>query len=204
MSASFDDARNTYWDGRFKRNTVKLLPGEYHSTTGDEMLVTVLGSCVAACIRDTRSGIGGMNHFLLPEQRNSNDKQNFAETYDNSVTRYGDLAMEMLINDIVARGGDRKYFEAKIFGGAQMFESSMQIGARNIEFVKEYLDFEAISIVSEDVAGTQGRKVYYIPETGEIFLKRIVSLHNNTIEKREAKYLRKARETKTEAEIDFF
>lgn len=201
--ASFNDAKNTYWDGRFKRNTVKLLPGEYHSTTGAEMLVTVLGSCVAACIRDVRSGIGGMNHFLLPEQRNSQG-QNFAESYDSSVTRYGDLAMEMLINDIIGRGGDRKYFEAKVFGGAQMFQSSMQIGQRNIEFVKEYLQVEAIPICSQDVAGTQGRKVYYIPETGEIFLKRIVSLHNNTIEQREAKYLRKARETKTEAEIDFF
>jgi len=202
--SSFHDAKNTYWDGRFKRNTVKLLPGEYHSTKGDEMLVTVLGSCVAACIRDARSGIGGMNHFLLPEQRNSENKKNFAESYDSSVTRYGDLAMEMLINDIIRRGGDRKYFEAKVFGGAQMFESSMQIGQRNIEFVREYLDFESIPINSEDVAGKQGRKVYYIPETGEIFLKRIVSLHNNTIEQREAKYLRQAKETKTEAEIDFF
>jgi len=168
------------------------------------MLVTVLGSCVAACIRDTKSGIGGMNHFLLPEQTNKDKSQGWAESYDSSETRYGDLAMEMLINDIISRGGDRKYFEAKIFGGAQMFESSMKIGQRNIEFVRDYLKFESISINSQDVAGTQGRKVYYIPETGEIFLKRIVSLHNNTIEKREVKYLRQARETKTEAEIDFF
>lgn len=202
--SSFHDARNTYWDGRFKRNTVKLLPGEYHATVGKEMLVTVLGSCVAACIRDAKRGIGGMNHFLLPEQKNKDKSQGWVESYDSSETRYGDLAMEMLINDIIRRGGDRKNFEAKIFGGAQMFESSMQIGLRNIEFVRAYLKFESIAISSEDVAGTQGRKIYYIPETGEIFLKRIVSLHNNTIEKREAQYLRQARATKTEAEIDFF
>jgi len=200
--SSFHDAKTSYWDGRFKRNTIKLLPGEYHTTKGKEMLVTVLGSCVAACIRDTRNGIGGMNHFLLPEQKNK--KSNWAENYEEAGTRYGDLAMEILINDIIKRGGDRKNFEAKIFGGAQMFESNMRVGERNIEFVSKYLKFESIPVVSNDVAGTHGRKVYFIPSTGDIFMKRIKSIHNDTIEVREKRYLKEAKETKTEAEIDFF
>jgi chemotaxis protein CheD len=203
---SFHDAVNTYWDPRFKRHTIKLLPGEYHTTKGAELLVTVLGSCISACIRDTKSGIGGMNHFLLPVQKNNTrkDESSWAKSYDSSETRYGDLAMEMLINDIIKRGGDRKYFEAKIFGGAQMFESTMRVGDRNIEFVSKYLDFESIPISSNDTGGRQGRKLYYIPQTGEVFLKRIISVHNNTIEKREKQYMKTAKESRTEAEIDFF
>jgi len=202
--SEFHDAKNTYWDPRFKRHTVKLLPGEYHTTKGNELLVTVLGSCVSACIRDTKSGIGGMNHFLLPEQNNRHQNTTWAEAYDSSETRYGDLAMEILINDILKRGGDRQYFEAKIFGGAQMFESSMEIGKRNIEFVSKYLKYESIRISSNDVGGIYGRKIYYIPQTGDIFLKRIINVKNKTIEKREKKYLQQAKQTRTEAEIDFF
>ena len=201
---SFHDAVNTYWDPRFKRHTVKLLPGEYHTTKGAELLVTVLGSCVSACIRDTKSGIGGMNHFLLPEQKNKPQSTSWAESYDNSETRYGDLAMEILINDIIKRGGDRQYFEAKIFGGAQMFVSNMRVGDRNIEFVSDYLKYESISVSTQDTGGKQGRKLYYIPQTGDVFLKRIVSLHNNTIENREKKYMKEATSSRTEAEIDFF
>ena len=202
--SEFHDAKNTYWDPRFKRHTVKLLPGEYHTTKGKELLVTVLGSCVSACIRDTKSGIGGMNHFLLPEQNNRHQNTTWAEAYESSETRYGDLAMEILINDIIKRGGERQYFEAKIFGGAQMFESSMEIGKRNIEFVSDYLKYESIRITSNDVGGIYGRKIYYIPQTGDIFLKRIINIKNKTIEKREKKYLQQAKQTRTEAEIDFF
>jgi len=202
--SEFHDAKNTYWDPRFKRNTVKLLPGEYHTTKGKELLVTVLGSCVSACIRDTKSGIGGMNHFLLPEQNNRHQNTTWAEAYDSSETRYGDLAMEILINDILKRGGDRQFFEAKIFGGAQMFKSSMEIGKRNIDFVSEYLKYESIRIASNDVGGIYGRKIYYIPQTGDIFLKRIINVKNKTIELREKKYLQEAKQSRTEAEIDFF
>ncbi|MFK5892283.1 MAG: chemoreceptor glutamine deamidase CheD, partial [Pseudomonadota bacterium] len=158
----------------------------------------------SACIRDTKSGIGGMNHFLLPEQNNKHNNTTWAEAYESSETRYGDLAMEILINDIIKRGGERQYFEAKIFGGAQMFESSMEIGKRNIEFVSKYLKYESIRIASNDVGGRYGRKIYYIPQTGDIFLKRIINIKNKTIENREKKYLQEAKKSRTEAEIDFF
>lgn len=200
----FHDAVTTYWDPRFKRHTVKLLPGEYHTTKGEELLVTVLGSCVSACIRDVKNGVGGMNHFLLPEKKNRHKNISWAESYESAETRYGDLAMEILINDIIKRGGERQYFEAKIFGGAQMFTSSMRVGDRNIEFVADYLKYESIKVTRQDTGGNLGRKLYYIPKTGQAFLKRITSIHNNTIEKREEKYLKQAKESRTEAEIDFF
>jgi len=201
--ARFNDAKNIYWDNRFKRQTVKLLPGEFHTSTNGEMIVTVLGSCVAACIRDKSTGIGGMNHFLLPIQASSTQSTPWPESYLNDDARYGDLAMELLINDIIKRGGRRQYLEAKFFGGAQMFESSLEIGQRNVAFVREYLTFESISIRSHDVNGRYGRKVYFIPETGDVYVKRINNLHNSTIEERERKYLRDAQKERKDATINF-
>lgn len=193
-----------YWDHRFQRSTIKLLPGDFDVVSGEEMLVTVLGSCVAACIRDTQSGIGGMNHFLLPTERKNKRTQNWHD-YDSEITRYGDLAMEQLINKIINLGGKRENLEAKIFGGARMFKTSLSdIGSQNIAFVIEYLKTEKITIVKQDVAGTNARKIYYIPSTGDVFLKRITHTNNDTIEVREREYLNEAKSARTEADISFF
>ncbi len=193
-----------YWDHRFKRNTIKLLPGDFDVVHGPEMLVTVLGSCVAACIRDTKSGIGGMNHFLLPTEKKNKNATEWND-YNSAATRYGDLAMEQLINKIVAMGGKRENFEAKIFGGARMFETSFSdIGAKNIEFVTKYLKIEKIRTLSHDTAGNHARKIYYIPESGEVYLKRITNTNNDTIKNREYKYLSEARKARTTADISFF
>ena len=193
-----------YWDPRFERHTIKLLPGDFDVISGEEMMVTVLGSCIAACIRDKDSHIGGMNHFLLPTDTKIK-KSNQWHNYDSSVTRYGDFAMEVLINRIIAMGGKRPNLEAKIFGGARMFNTSLSdVGAQNIEFVQEYLKTESIKVVSRDTGGENARKVYYIPSTGEVFLKRINRVNNNTIELREMRYLKQAKSTRTTAEISFF
>ena len=113
--------------------------------------------------------------------------------------------MEQLINKIISMGGKREYLEAKIFGGGRMFDSGMSdIGTQNIEFVKEYLKTESIKIIKRDTGGDHARKVYYIPSTGEVFLKRINRINNNTIELRERKYLKQAKTTRTTAEISFF
>ena len=193
-----------YWDHRFERQTIKLLPGDFDVSAGDEMMVTVLGSCVAACIRDKKLGIGGMNHFLLPTDSKVKQKNQW-QNYNSSVTRYGDFAMEVLINKIISMGGSRSNLEAKIFGGARMFNTSLSdVGAQNIEFVQQYLKTESINIVSRDLGGENARKVYYIPSTGEVFLKRINRVNNNTIELREMRYLKKAKSTRTTAEISYF
>lgn len=193
-----------YWDHRFQRHTIKLLPGDFDVVAGEQMLVTVLGSCIAACIRDKKKLIGGMNHFLLPTDRKIQIPAQVLN-YDNAATRYGDLAMERLINDIIARGGTRENFEAKIFGGSRMFNTSMSdVGDQNIQFVKSYLKTEGIRVSKEDLGGDLARKVYYIPSTGEVFLKRINKVRNNTIELREISYLKKAKSSRTTAQIDFF
>ena len=192
-----------YWDHRFQRHTIKLLPGDFDVVSGAEMMVTVLGSCVAACIRDSKNLIGGMNHFLLPTDTKIKQPQQW-HNYDLSATRYGDLAMEQLINKIIGMGGRRENLEAKIFGGGKMFNSGLSdIGTQNIEFVKEYLKTEGIKIIKRDTGGDHARKVYYIPSTGEVFLKRINRINNNTIELRERKYLKQAKTTRTTAEISY-
>ena len=135
-----------------------VLPGEHLVTDSPQATVsTLLGSCVAACIRDKRTGFGGLNHFLLPG------------TEDKQSARYGAYAMEVLINDILSRGAYRGDLEAKVFGGGEVIDTgaSLRIGQRNAEFVREYLSGESIPIMAEDVGGTRGRRVFYIPATGK-------------------------------------
>lgn len=148
-------------DGTTQEDIIKIPPGGFYVTTDDnEVLTTVLGSCVSACIRDPFANVGGMNHFLLPEgERNQAPLSN--------VTRFGNYAMETLINEILSRGGVRNRLEIKIFGGGEMFESSMAIGGHNVEFVENYLRNEGIPIAAKHVGGQQARRLQYWPLSGK-------------------------------------
>lgn len=157
-----------YFDRQFSRNAIKILPGEYLATREDLALVTVLGSCVAACIRDPIANVGGMNHFMLPDAESSgNGNANSA--------RYGSFAMEVLVNEILKRGGKRDRLEAKVFGGGNVLRgfTSNQVGTRNVSFVKEYLDLERIPVVAADLGHNYARKVCYLPLSGQAFMRRL-------------------------------
>lgn len=144
---------------------VKIGPGDYYVTSAaDEMLVTILGSCVAVCMRDPVLGIGGMNHFLLAESA-SGDWGGV-----HAVTRYGNHAMETLINDIIALGGLRTRFEVKMFGGGHVIDSSMAIGQKNVEFAERYLENEGMPIAAKHVGGYHPRRIHYFPQTGKVQL----------------------------------
>lgn len=193
-----------YWDGRFRRNAVKLLPGDYYANDGTEMIVTVLGSCVSACIQDRKFKIGGMNHFMLPMDASySRSNHHVAITDDSAAARYGNVAMERLINEIIKLGGNRLNMQAKIFGGARITNAKIDIGEDNIEYVREYLDMEGINVVSEDVGGTLPRKVYYIPSTNEVFIKKIQWMNNDTIVSREEHYMETLQKKDTDGEVFF-
>lgn len=178
---------NRYWDTAHDMAAAKILPGEYYVTASTELVTTVLGSCVSACIRDRVFGIGGMNHFMLPISTDGKG-WNGAEDMISTATRYGNYAMEHMINDILKHGGHKRHLEAKIFGGGRMMAALSDVGARNIEFVREYLKVEGIPLLSESVGDIYPRKVIYIPETGKVFVKRLKHLHNDTIIKRETDY----------------
>ena len=177
---------NRYWDKNNDSFSAKILPGEYYVTIRDEWVVTVLGSCVSACIRDRRLKVGGMNHFMLPDGSSQVDRT------DNGVisesARYGNFAMEHLINDILKQGGSRRRLEVKLTGGGKIISNMSDIGLRNIEFVRQYLQTEGIAIVSEDLGDVYPRKVQYNPATGRLRVKKLRSMHNRTILEREQQY----------------
>jgi chemotaxis protein CheD len=191
---------NLYYDRHFNMDAAKILPGEYYVTTRDMLVVTVLGSCVSACLRDKTNGIGGMNHFMLPHS--DNDPQNPVST----SARYGTYAMEMLINHLTKLGAKRSNFEAKVFGGGNVLRgfTVSNVGARNADFVLDFLRTEKINIVAEDLLDIYPRKVYYFPKTGRVLIKKLKGVHNNTIVEREKDYESRLDYAKMEGDVELF
>lgn len=183
--------------------TAKILPGEYYVTCEDEIIGTVLGSCVSACIRDTVLGIGGMNHFMLPSRLNSIEMHTTVNQISEAAC-YGNYAMENLINDILKIGGQRKHLEVKLFGGARVVGGLSDIGEKNCDFVREYLKTEAMHIAAEDLRGDQARKIIFYPRTGRVRVKWLRSLHNDTIVRREKNYRKSIEQSRIEGEITLF
>jgi len=151
-----------FYDAFFKNDAVKILPGEYFVYREDILIMTTLGSCIAACLWDREARVGGMNHFMLPEG-------------DSDTGRYGSYAMELLINEMMKLGATRATMEAKVFGGGQVIDgmSTMNIGERNTNFVIDYLKTERIPIMAKDVQGPYPRKVCFLPASGKAMVKRL-------------------------------
>lgn len=193
-------APNLYYDNAFDIDAAKILPGEYYVTKRDMVLVTVLGSCVAACIRDCISGMGGMNHFMLPE----------AGAEDTGLTgtamRYGSYAMEIMINQLLKMGAKRGNLEAKLFGGASVLKglTVVNVGERNADFAQRYLQREGIAIASQDLLDVYPRKVYFFPATGRVLVKRLLSMHNETITERERTYRARINQEQIQGDIELF
>jgi chemotaxis protein CheD len=174
-----------FWEPDTQRWTVKILPGEYYVTRSDEAITTVLGSCISACIRDPVKRIGGMNHFMLPEDNSARD----SNTPVVLATRYGSNAMESLINDVLKLGGLRDRLEIKIFGGGRVLAAMTDIGARNIEFVRNYLSIEGLRMNAQDVGGEQPRKVVYYATEGRARVRKLRPIENRGVSDREKLYL---------------
>ena len=179
------DKINRYWDKQRSIHAAKILPGEYYVTRANELVTTVLGSCVSACIRDPINRVGGMNHFMLPMK----DSRSQSSQVDvSAAARYGNVAMEYLINAILKYGGKRKNLEFKIFGGGRVLAQMTDVGERNIKFIRQYLRTEGFRVAAEDTGDIYPRKVVYNPFTGKASVKKLRSAHNNTISSRELKY----------------
>jgi len=191
-------ARNVYYDRTHEIDAAKLLPGEYYVSTRGYLLVTVLGSCVAACIRDVRMGIGGMNHFMLPDT-DSTDPSSIG-------ARYGTYAMEVLINHLLKLGARRENLEAKVFGGGNVLPGLVQanVGHKNAAFVVEYLGTERIRIAARDLADVHPRKVYYFPASGRALIKRLRNLHNDTVFERETDYRKRLQQAPAAGDVELF
>lgn len=177
MSTGLDSvASHHYFDREFGIEAVKLLPGEYYVTSKDMVLTTVLGSCVSACVRDTTAGIGGMNHFMLPNDADQASRDTAA------AMRYGAYAMEMLLNELIKAGARRERLEAKVFGGGAVLANMtmLNIGDRNAEFVLRYLQLEQVRVASQDLRGELPRRINYFPGSGRVTVRKLVK-HNDVL-----------------------
>jgi chemotaxis protein CheD len=189
------------WNDTYGAYSARLKPGEFYVTTNDEGIYTTLGSCISACMRDRVSGIGGMNHFMLPA---SVEEEGWKAAGLGSATRYGNFAMEYLINEILKNGGSRKNLEVKLFGGGCIIAKMSNVGMRNIVFARDYIKAESLCVTSEDLGDIFPRMVVYFPSTGKVRVKRLRSLHNNTVVEQETNYLQAIEATPVSGDIELF
>lgn len=189
------------WNTTYEAYAARLLPGEYYVTVNNEGVYTTLGSCISACIRDRVSGIGGMNHFMLPAAA---DSDGWRSTSLSAATRYGNFAMEHLINVILKNGGRRENLEVKLFGGGRILANMTDVGMRNIAFARDYIATEGLRVTAEDVGDVYPRMVVYFPATGKVRVKRLRSLHNNVIAEEETRYLSTIENKPVGGEIELF
>lgn len=184
MNAVEKDQSVAYYDERVRGMTVYVLPGHHYAqASGDNSISTLLGSCVAVCIKDRDLPIGGLNHFLLPGSEGDPSQQS---------ARYGVYAMEILINSLIKMGARKSNMEAQIFGGARVIATSGResVGQKNCEFVRDYLGSEQIRIRSADVGGDRARRIYFFPATGRVQVLNVSQQDNTEVNRNETRISR--------------
>lgn len=194
---------NQHFSRRFERNVVIIHPGEYFVSRDDLVISTVLGSCVAVALHDPHAQIGGMNHFMLPGEIRS--RQVFAE----ESARYGLYAMELLINELMKAGADRRNLVAKVFGGGHVLHhnADSSIPDSNAEFAMVFLETERIPVATSDLGGNEARKLFFFPRTHKVLLKRFGGPKVESVEREEETYLSKLRtrdKRRTEGDVTLF
>ena len=192
-----------YWDQPHGCFVARVLPGEFYVTRHAEAVSTVLGSCVSACIRDTRLNVGGMNHFMLPLDASLGSSA-WGEAAS-SATRYGNVAMELLVNEILKLGGRREHLEIKLVGGGHVLaEMTTDIGRRNIEFVRNFIQKEGYRVAGEDMGDRFARRVIYFPQSGRMRVRKLVTERDESLAAQERAYLKRLDTTPLEGEIELF
>jgi chemotaxis protein CheD len=188
----FYDAATASW-------VVKVFPGElYVARRSDETLVTVLGSCVSACIRDAVAGIGGMNHFMLPH----NSTGTWGD--DQKSARFGNFAMEKLVNELLKAGCDRSRMEIKVFGGGNVTDSTAAVGTENSNFILRYLEAEGLRCSVQDLGGTLPRRIHYNPATGRVLRRLLGTLDKHTVSREEKEYRSRLETREPAGDIELF
>jgi chemotaxis protein CheD len=190
-----------FWDPVLARMTVKVLPGEFYVSSQDELVTTVLGSCVSACIHDPRRGIGGMNHFMLPEPMSERDS--WSATVGRAA-RYGSDAMEQLINAILSAGGRRADLQVKVFGGGRVLAQLTDVGQRNIEFVQRYIAAEKLVLSASDLGDVYPRQVQFFPHTGRARVRLLRRHDDKALVAGESGYLKRLANDPIKGEVELF
>jgi chemotaxis protein CheD len=185
-----------HWDNALKSWIVQILPGECYVTEGDEIIATILGSCVSTCVRDRRSGLGGMNHFMLPEDPRSDVR--------GDALRYGCFAVERLMNELFKRGAARNELEIKVFGGGQVIAGMTDIGRSNVEFVHNYLHDEGLELSAEDVGGHFARRLRYHPRSGKVLVKHLPIQEAAKVGSKEREFRARLKSERIAGEVELF
>ncbi len=183
--------------------TAKILPGEFYITDSDETITTVLGSCISACIRDPGLGIGGMNHFMLPEDTTRGNSA-WLDEATGLATRYGSFAMESLVNGLIRLGARRTHLEANLFGGGHVLQAAINVGQKNIEFARRWLKTEGFIVAAEDVGDFVPRRVVYVPRTGKVRVKYLRPVEGSDIARREQQYMKLVAEKPVAGDLELF
>ena len=190
------DHLDRYWDAELEHYATKIKPGEYYVTRDDEVIVTVVGCCVAVCVRDPVAQVGGMNHFLLPIGKSGG--------LDSYASSHGMFAMEELVNEILRLGRHKHRLEVKLFGGAGLTTALQRVGEANADFAKRFLVEESLASRGGDLGGKVARKICYYPRTGRVQLKKLETLRNQTVQNREQAYLDNLFESHVIGDIELF
>ncbi len=191
-----------YWDRRMNLPIAKIHPGDFYVTRKQEAIVTVLGSCVSACIRDPNNNVGGMNHFMLPGSEKNIDLDNSHGPSD--ATRYGSYAMEKLINQIIKMGGLKTRLEVKLFGGGRIISGLSNVGDNNVTFVRQFMSTEGLTIKAEDLLGDHPRKIIYEPFTGKVLVRRLRKMDERILLDEEKRYSGKITVEKVGGDVELF
>src|SRR5512139_1991346 len=197
------EAIHSSWDSRLGCWLAKILPGEFYITASDEGITTVLGSCISACIRDPVIRVGGMNHFMLPEDT-TQGQSTWLAADAGLATRYGSFAMESLINGLLKLGARRERLEVKLFGGGHVLKAAIDVGTRNIEFAQHWLSTEGFRLAAQDVGSDVPRRIIYIPATGTVHVKHLRSADSGDIARREEQHLQAFSTKVVSTDIELF
>ncbi len=199
QAGDYYDGNRRYYDQNFEVTVVKLFSGDCYATDSlHEMIVTILGSCVAACVRDPIAGVSGMNHFLLPGD------PGVSSANANDAARYGAFAMEQLINKMLALGALKSRMEVKLFGGGNVIDSSAMIGSKNVAFIKKFVQSEGLNVVSNDLGGDYPRRINFFTEDGRVMMRKLKRKDDMRIVAEEKKYEKTLEVKPVEGSIELF
>jgi len=188
-----------YFNREFNADTVKIGLGQQAiSDRPDLMIATTLGSCVAACIHDPVRGIGGMNHFMLPDLPASELEG------AGMAARYGSVAMERLINALLAAGAERQRLQVKLFGGGRVIESSYDIGGLNSRFALDYVRTEGLTLAGHDLGGGSARRLHYFPHSGRALRRLLRPEAAAETVTRERRFITHLSQAPEEGEVELF
>jgi chemotaxis protein CheD len=190
-----------YFDQKHKKNIIIISPGEYYSTNEDEIIQTVLGSCISVCLYSESYFLTGMNHFMLPESV-------LSETvFHTSSGRYGMYAMELLIADFIKNDIPTSQICAKVFGGSNLLgerKNKDSIASSNIKFIIDFLNKEKIPIISSHLGGNKARKIMFYTRSKKVQMKEIVKSEQKIVIDEEIRYNKKIIEDTDKRDVIFF